>query len=115
MTTLVLPSGAVLARVDELPNPCALVVPIFGDQYVSVIVTRRGESIAAFRNKCPHAGYPLQRADGRIVVQEGRYMVCGAHGASFTLDTGACAGGPCNGDGLERVAVTVRDGVVVVA
>jgi nitrite reductase/ring-hydroxylating ferredoxin subunit len=47
-------------------------------------------------------------------VQEGRYLVCGAHGASFALEDGACAGGPCNGDGLERIAVTVRDGVVVV-
>jgi len=113
LTQLVLPRGAVLARVDELADPCAIVVPILGEQYASVIVTRRGETIAAFRNKCPHAGYPLQRADGRIVVQEGRYLVCGAHGASFTLDGGLCAGGPCNGDGLERIAIVVRDGVVM--
>jgi nitrite reductase/ring-hydroxylating ferredoxin subunit len=106
--------GLVLARLDELTDPCAVVVPIKGDPYVSLIVTRRGDAVAVFRNKCPHAGYPLQRADGRIVVQEGRYLVCGAHGASFALEDGACAGGPCNGDGLERIAVTVRDGVVVV-
>ncbi|MGE0830928.1 MAG: Rieske (2Fe-2S) protein [Hyphomonadaceae bacterium] len=106
-------SGQELLRVDELADPCALVVPI--DVYASLIVTRRGDAIAAFRNRCPHAGYPLQRADGRIVVQEGRFMVCGAHGASFRLDDGACASGPCNGDGLERVAIVVRDGMVCVA
>lgn len=106
-------SGQILARVDELADPCAIVVHT--DEYVSLIVTRRGDAIAAFRNKCPHAGYPLQRADGRVVVQEGRYLVCAAHGASFGLSDGVCAGGPCNGDGLERVAVVVRDGVVCVA
>lgn len=115
MTPLALPPGLMLTRVDALPDPCAVVVAVEGDPYASVIVTRRGAHIAAFRNKCPHAGYPLQRADGRIVVQEGRYMVCGAHGASFTLDHGACAGGPCNGDGLERIAVVVRDGAVFAA
>ena len=106
-------SGQVLARVEDLADPCAVIVYI--DEHASLIVTRRGDAIAAFRNKCPHAGYPLQRADGRVVVQEGRFMVCAAHGASFGLSDGACAGGPCNGEGLERVEIVVRDGVVVVA
>lgn len=108
------PSGLALARVDELADPCAIVVRVEGDPYASLVVTRRGEHIAAFWNKCPHAGYPLHRHDGRIVVQDGRYMVCSAHGASFALDDGACAGGPCSSD-LYRIAVVVRDGAVFVA
>lgn len=109
----IVPAGLVLARINELADPCAVVVPIEGEAYATLIVTRSGDHVAAFRNRCPHAAYPLQRADGRIVVQEGRYLVCGAHGASFTLADGACAGGPCNGDALERVPVIVRDGVVI--
>ncbi len=109
-------SGLVLAQVDALPDPCAIVVmPDAATPYATIIVTRRGDHIAAFRNKCPHAGYPLQRADGRIVVQEGRYMMCSGHGASFTLEEGACAGGPCNGEPLERIAIVVRGGAVAVA
>lgn len=108
------PPGLALARLDALSDPCAIVVtPDATAPYSAIILTRSGDRIAAFRNKCPHAGYPLQRADGRIVVQEGRYIVCGAHGASFSLDDGACAGGPCNGDPLERVEVELRDGVVM--
>jgi len=105
-------AGIELTRVDAIADPGALVC-YAGN--TPLIVTRRGAAIAAFHNICPHAGYPLQRADGRIVVQEGRYMLCGGHGASFTLDTGACAGGPCNGDGLAPVRVIVRDGVVLTA
>ena len=101
-------SALPLARLAELPDPCALVVQA-GD--MALVLTRKGNRVLAFRNRCPHAGYPLQRHDGRIVVQEGRYIVCGAHGASFSFD-GACAGGPCNGDGLEPVALVVRDGIV---
>ena len=110
--TLLAP-GTLLARVDALHDPGALVVTIGeGGWPLSVLITKRGAHIAAFRNKCPHAGYPLQRADGRVLVQEGRYIVCSAHGASFALETGACAGGPCNGNALERIAVEVRDGAV---
>jgi nitrite reductase/ring-hydroxylating ferredoxin subunit len=109
-----LPRGLHLARLDALADPGAIVVDVAHDGWRhSLILTRRGERVAAFRNKCPHAGYPLQRADGRIVVQEGRYMVCGAHGASFTLDDGQCAGGPCNGDPLERVAIVVAGGAIL--
>jgi nitrite reductase/ring-hydroxylating ferredoxin subunit len=108
-----LPRGLHLARLDALADPCAVVVDIeHAGARVSIIVTRRGGRVAAFRNRCPHADYPLQRADGRIVVQEDRYMVCSGHGASFTLEDGACAGGPCNGDPLERVDVVMREGAV---
>lgn len=103
-----------LARQDMVPDRGAILVEIERDgARLSIILTRVGDRIAAFRNVCPHAGYPLQRADGRVLVQEGRYMVCGAHGASFALVDGACAGGPCNGDGLDRIAIELRDGAVL--
>jgi nitrite reductase/ring-hydroxylating ferredoxin subunit len=108
------PHGVELARLEDIPDASAIVVHAGKDETrVSLILTRRGERISCFRNRCSHANYPLQRADGAILVQEGRYLVCGAHGASYTLDEGACTGGPCNGAGLERIAIVVRDGTVL--
>lgn len=107
-----LPVGAVLTVLAEIDDPGAVLVDFGLD---SVIVTRRGDHVAAFRNRCPHAGYPMERPDGRIVVQDGRYIICTAHFASFRLEDGACAGGPCNGDGLERLAIELRDGVIRLA
>jgi nitrite reductase/ring-hydroxylating ferredoxin subunit len=116
VTPLSVPSGVALTPLQSVPDSAAIVVYAGeGDARVSLILTRQGEAVACFRNRCAHANYPLQRADGRIVVQEGRYLVCAAHGASYTLSDGACAGGPCNGDGLERIAIVVRDGVVFTA
>ncbi len=109
--------GLVLARLDAVPDPGAIVVVPHPDEpFISILVTRKGDRIGAFRNKCPHAGYPLHRSDGRVVVQQGRYIVCAAHGASFGIEDGRCAGGPCdNGDALERIAIVVHDGIVSVA
>lgn len=107
------PPGAQLARTEDIADPGALVLTFKADGvYASILLTRRGAQVFGYENVCPHAGYPLQRADGGVLIQEGRYLVCGAHGASFVLDTGACAGGPCNGDPLKRIAVEVREGAV---
>ncbi|MBY0563114.1 MAG: Rieske 2Fe-2S domain-containing protein [Hyphomonadaceae bacterium] len=114
--TAMLPAGLVIASLAAVDDPGAAAVDVaYAGARVSVLLTRRGSSIAAFINRCPHAGYPLQCADGRVVVQAGRYIVCGAHGASFEIETGACAGGPCNGEGLTRIPITVRDATVFTA
>jgi nitrite reductase/ring-hydroxylating ferredoxin subunit len=109
----VIAPGTLLARVDDIANPGAIVVKVDAqDLWGSVLLTRNGGEIAAFRNRCPHAGYPLQGGDGDVLVQQGRYIVCGAHGASYELGTGACAGGPCNGDALTRIAIVVENGEI---
>jgi len=107
------PAGVRLAATADVPEGAALVVHVGeGEGRVSLVLTRRAGAFHAFRNRCTHADYPLQRADGRVLVQQGRFIVCGAHGASYALDTGACAGGPCNGKGLTRVAIVERDGAL---
>lgn len=104
--------GLALGRADEVPHAGARLADADG---VSLILSRCGDQVRAFRNRCTHADYPLQRADGRLIVQEGRYVVCAVHGASYRLDDGACAGGPCNGRALEAIAIIVRDGVIFTA
>ena len=106
--------GAFLAWFGDVPDGGALVLSFQNEgAHFSLLIARHANTAFAYENVCPHAGYPLQRADGRVLAQEGRYLVCGAHGASFVLDTGACAGGPCNGAGLTPFAVEVRDGAVL--
>ncbi|WP_395647050.1 Rieske (2Fe-2S) protein [Terricaulis sp.] len=106
-----LASGTKLARVDEIPEAGGKIVDVGG---VSLLLTRSGDAVHAFINRCTHAEYRLERADGRLLTQEGRFVVCHAHGASYALDSGACAGGPCTKN-LTRVAVEVRSGEIFAA
>ena len=106
-------SGTLLAKLDDIPDGEAHVFDFrAGPAIWSVILARRDGHVFAYENECPHAGHPLERPDGRVLMQEGRYLVCSAHGASFTVDDGECAGGPCGGDPLTAVAVVVADGEV---
>lgn len=108
-------SGAEIARVEDIPDPGAIVRHFRHEAfYFSLLLTRRGERVWAFENRCAHANYPLERHDGRVVVQQGRYVVCTAHGASYTFE-GQCAGGPCNGDRLTPIAITLSNGAILIA
>lgn len=109
-------SGALIARLDDLPETGARAFDFrAGEALFSLILARRGAEVFAYENRCPHADYPLERPDGRVVMHERRFIVCTMHGASFELETGACAGGPCNGEGLTAIAVRVDGGDVRMA
>lgn len=107
--------GTALIALDELADPEARALDFRnGDWLFSIIVVRRGDDVTGFINWCPHAGAPLERPDGRVPIEEGRYLVCTAHGASFAIEDGACAGGLAK-RGLVPFPVTIRDGMVVSA
>jgi len=114
VSELKLTPGITLAPADTVPDGGAVAVRTQDEHGpVSLLLTRVGGAVSAFVNRCSHAAYPLERPDGRVIVHDKRYILCTAHGASFELGTGACAGGPCNGEPLTRVPITIRDGMVV--
>jgi len=81
----------------------------------SLVLYRDGAQVRAFLNICPHAGRRLDWAPGQFLKSREGHLVCAAHGASFTLDSGDCIAGPCKGDRLRAVPVAVRDGQVYLA
>lgn len=108
--------GAALARLEDLPEDFGVAADFsLGDALWSVILVRRGAGALAFENRCPHAAYPLERPDGRVILQAGRFLVCSAHGASFDAETGACVGGPGGARALTPVRVRIEDGAVILA
>lgn len=103
--------GTALIALTDLADPGARAVDFrVGEALFSLIVARRGDVVRAYENICPHARSPMERPDGRVVIHEGRYLVCSAHGASFNLTDGACVGGPGGGP-LTPFPIDVRDGV----
>lgn len=78
----------------------------------SLIVYRDGDHVRAWLNICPHAGRRLDWAPGQFLKSKDGHLVCAAHGASFELTGGECVAGPCRGESLRAVGVTVRDGAV---
>ncbi len=108
--------GTALARLDDIADPGAVALDFTaGVARFSLILARRESQVFGYLNRCPHARYPLERADGAVLLDEGRYLICAAHAASFRLQTGACVGGPAAGKSLTRFGVRVVAGVIYAA
>jgi len=97
---------------DGIPTACEAALDGAAE---SLIVLRRGETLRAWLNICPHAGRRLDWAPGQFLLSKAGELVCAAHGASFELNAGECVAGPCRGQSLRAVPAIVRDGMVLLA
>ncbi|MFM2418882.1 MAG: hypothetical protein RL385_3605 [Pseudomonadota bacterium] len=77
-----------------------------------LIVLRSKGRVRAYENRCPHRFTTLDWVPGRLLSADGAYLQCATHGALFRLEDGLCIHGPCQGEALVAIGVTVREGVV---
>lgn len=83
----------------------------FGDGSTeSVFAVRKAGAVYVYRNRCPHAGAPLNWMPHRFLDRHGEHIICSAHGALFEIDSGACVAGPCPGKSLVAVPFEIRGG-----
>jgi nitrite reductase/ring-hydroxylating ferredoxin subunit len=109
-------TGAVLAALGDIDDGgLAAVDATIDGQPESLILHRDGDHARAWLNICPHAGRRLDWAPGQFLKSREGLLVCAVHGASFELGRGQCVAGPCRGDCLRSVAVTVSGGLVRLA
>jgi nitrite reductase/ring-hydroxylating ferredoxin subunit len=79
-----------------------------------IVVIRWDRKLYAYANVCPHQGVHLDWEREQFLDGAGERLVCGKHGAMFDVATGECVDGPCRGDRLEPVRLSVLDGDICV-
>ena len=110
------PAGVNLGPLDLIADGAArnYVLQIGANRFHGFVV-RRGEAVFGYVDRCPHAGLPLAQALDQYLTPDGGLIACSWHGAIFTVEEGACVGGPCVGAKLSPWPVVARDGRVVTA
>ena len=78
-----------------------------GDTQIELFVARKGNCIYAYENSCPHTGGPLDWTPDQFIDKESGHILCATHGAIFSLQTGQCLAGPCSGDWLRALSVSL--------
>ncbi|MFG6158424.1 Rieske (2Fe-2S) protein [Halomonas sp. 1390] len=66
--------------------------------------------VSAFENRCPHQGVPLEAEPDRFLEAGGELIQCAMHGALFLPEGGECVFGPCQGEHLRQISVSVDEG-----
>jgi len=85
----------------------------FDGRIVDAFAVAFDDEVFAYTNICPHRGTPLDWQPGDVFDESGLYLICATHGAIFSPDTGFCVGGPCQGASLKKIAITVKNELIL--
>ena len=101
-------AGQVLCRLEEIPDGAAKGFDLgAGDEPLEIFLVRDGPRVFAYLNVCPHTGSPLDWQPDDFLSEDGSHIMCHTHGALFEIADGFCIAGPCAGDQLRPVAVSL--------
>jgi nitrite reductase/ring-hydroxylating ferredoxin subunit len=105
-----------VAHVEELTEGCSkkFTYTCSGQQVEGFVVNYRG-SFYAYLNRCCHIPMPMDWFENQFLSEDGRFIICATHGATYDPATGECVAGPCPGEYLEQLSLQVVDGTVLVA
>ena len=103
-----------LCRLDEIEDPGSRGFEDVPGE-APLFVVRRGGEVFAYRNVCPHYRAPLDWKPDAFLTRDRRLILCSMHGALFDIANGVCVEGPCPGQALTAVSVTVTGGRVYLA
>ena len=101
-----------LCPVDDIPEPGSrgFDLAVGTDRPLRLFVVRKAGVLAAYRNRCPHTGAPLEWLPDQFLDLDNSFIQCAIHGALFRLEDGYCLRGPCVGQALQGLDLAVEDG-----
>jgi nitrite reductase/ring-hydroxylating ferredoxin subunit len=73
----------------------------------TALVGRVAGGWRAYANVCRHRALPLDLGQRSPMSDDGRFLLCGQHGALYDPAEGICVSGPCVG--LRLFAIPVRE------
>ena len=113
MTSAISSRGS-LCRLDEIEDPGSKGFSVTAcGEVMGIFLVRRGDRVYGYLNSCPHTGGPLDWVPDQFLDLDREFIQCATHAALFRIVDGKCVYGPCAGDRLVPVLVSVVDGEVV--
>ena len=105
--------SSLLCRLEELPDSGSRAFSLGeGAWPLRGFLVRKGSNVFAYLNRCPHAGHPLNLRPHEFWDADRTHILCNSHGATFDALSGECVEGPCVGQELIKLPVSVSDGCV---
>ena len=75
----------------------------------SIFVVHKDGQFFAYYNNCPHTGASLEWQEDQFLDLDKALIQCATHDALFMIDSGECIAGPCNGDTLTAIPLSIKD------
>lgn len=106
-----------LCALSDLGDPATrgFQLDLGAERPVHIFVVRKDDVLAAYVNRCPHTGAPLEWVPDQFFDLDSSFIQCAIHGALFRPEDGYCLRGPCVGQSLQALELSVDDGTVSVS
>lgn len=75
----------------------------------SIFVVHKNGEFYAYFNQCPHTGASLEWQQDKFLDMDQALIQCATHDALFTIDSGECIFGPCAGDSLQALPLSIKN------
>lgn len=85
------------------------------DESLQGFIVRHDDAYYAYVNRCAHVTFSLDVGDGQVMDNDGKFILCWAHGARYLPETGECFMGPAVGRSLEAFPLEVDGDTAVVS
>ncbi len=73
-----------------------------------IFVVHKDGEFFAYYNRCPHTGASLEWQQDQFLDLDKALIQCATHDALFTIDSGECIAGPCAGDHLTPLQLSIQ-------
>lgn len=103
-------SSTPLCRCDEIEDPGskAFSIETRGNEgETDIFVIHKNGQFYAYINSCPHTGASLNWQQDQFLDMDKAYIQCSTHDALFDIETGLCISGPCVGDCLTKIEISI--------
>jgi len=104
-----MPTIKALCHIDDIPEQDSRGLEWQGRSFIAV---REQGRLFLYDNRCPHIGVPLHWRPNEFLTPDKSLIQCATHGALFSIDSGECLAGPCQGQHLTAVEYRIDDGWV---
>lgn len=81
---------------------------------VKIFIVTLGGNYYAYINRCPHQNVPLDWDNDQFLDCDGELVQCASHGAQFVIESGVCVAGPCTGQRLTKLELSIVNGDIFV-
>ena len=73
----------------------------------SIFVIHKDGEFFAYYNQCPHTGASLEWQEDQFLDLDKTLIQCATHDALFIINSGKCIAGPCTGDKLQAIPLSI--------
>lgn len=99
-----------LCQSDDIVDPGSKEFNVkLGRKSLALFVVHKNGSFYAYENSCPHTSASLNWQEDQFLDPDHNLIQCSVHDALFEIDSGYCISGPCSGQTLTELELSIKD------